>query len=326
MKNKKRGEISTQMIVFWILLIASFVILLFFLFRANLGGESRIEICRNSVMLRGTSQLATEIPLKCTRDYVCITNDGNCKGMVKPRKVKVKTENEVYEALAQEMSDCWFMFGEGRVNYVSNTNIKRNYCSICSQILFDPSLAKVPGIGKEISKDKLYKYMSMHNVSGKGITYSEYILGTKDIDSLKEAIANGENNSIGVSSFGSIELGKQYYVIMGITSDISTTGWAIRGAAAGAAIIGIGIPLATGVVVGGTLAIAVGATGGGIVGSELSDAEIISRLMNPRIGALVIPGKGVDNRFMVPTIEEVDPENIQALNCEEIITSSSGGN
>ena len=64
---------------------------------------------------------------------------------------KVKTETEVYGILADEMADCWWMFGEGKVNYVGkDLPEKQLYCSICSQLAFDNSLEE---IFPEILKD-----------------------------------------------------------------------------------------------------------------------------------------------------------------------------
>ena len=52
LKNKK-GEMTTQQIVLLIILIASFAVILGFLFKLNFGAESEKDICHNSVVLRG---------------------------------------------------------------------------------------------------------------------------------------------------------------------------------------------------------------------------------------------------------------------------------
>ena len=306
MKNKK-AELSTQQIVLMIILIASFLVILFFLFRLNLGESSQDQICRNSVLQKAS--VFSEAPIQCYRNYVCITKDGSCEGLIKPEKIKVKSLDEVYETLANEMADCWWMFGEGKVEYVGKDFTKNNYCSICSQIYFDDSLENLEGIeDKKISKDELYNYLAENNYS-KDQTYSQYLLGTNDLSQFKSQ-----------GSFGNIEIGKQYFNVMGITSGVGNPWTASLGAGA-AAYTAIGIfktfivsattsgppGWVAGLIVVGTAAITAGAL-------EISD------LIEPEIGAIVVDGRGIDNKFMIPTLQEADSDKFKALNCEEILT------
>lgn len=48
-KNRK-GELTTQQLVMLIILILSFAVILFFIFRLNLGGTTNKEICHDSVV------------------------------------------------------------------------------------------------------------------------------------------------------------------------------------------------------------------------------------------------------------------------------------
>ena len=116
----KRGELTTQQIVVLIILITSFIVLMFFLFRLNFQETTNKEICRNSVVLKGKSVLPADMtPLKCNTNYVCITKDGSCEGLTYySYKIDVENKDEMYSALAEEMADCWWMFGEGEINYV----------------------------------------------------------------------------------------------------------------------------------------------------------------------------------------------------------------
>ena len=63
-KKQKRGEITTTQLVTVIVLIASFVILLFLYFRLDLGATTDAEVCRNSVMLLGKSGM---MPMKINK-------------------------------------------------------------------------------------------------------------------------------------------------------------------------------------------------------------------------------------------------------------------
>src|SRR3989344_3635482 len=186
MLNKK-GEITTQQIVTLIILIASFAVILFLLFRLNLGKQTGTDLCRNSVILKGKSVLPKDtIKLDCYRGYKCLTFDGSCEGLNNPEIAKVKTATDVYKNIADEMAQCWSMFGEGKVNYAGDDLTKNNYCSICSQILFDNSLSEIKEFsGGKISKDFLYNYLSKNNISNNKMSYAQYIFGTNDIEKLK---------------------------------------------------------------------------------------------------------------------------------------------
>jgi hypothetical protein len=302
--KKIKGEITTQQIVLLIILLVSFIVILFLLFRLNLGKESTSEICHNSVVMRGNSVIpANAVPLKCSRNYVCLTKDGSCERMTKPEIKKVKTKEEVYSVLAEEMANCWWMFGEGKVDYVGkNFFIRDNYCSICSQIAFDDSLKQIEGIEDKISEDEFYNYLAVTPVPDKGMNYAQYIFGTNNINDLKNQVLQGENDTeITAGTFGTINLDKQYFVLMGITSEIAGKGWKV------AAVVGLtAVGFFTG---GGGWALA-----GSILGTLIS-------AYGDEVVAVIIPGNGIKNNFMAPTIQEANSESLKKLSCYEIITS-----
>lgn len=324
MKNIK-GELTTQQIVGIIVLIASFMIILFLLFRLGLGSETNQEICRNSVILKGGSPLPeNSVSLKCYKNYECISNDGDCENLNSPDKnSRVESVDEVYQELADGMARCWWMFGEGKINYVGDDLTKNNYCSICSQIELDESLKDVNGIAEgKISRDGLYDYLSTTKVPREDVTYLEYIFGTKDLVGLKRQIIDSENNTKGIETFGEIETEKQYYVVMGITSGVSGWKWIGGGAGAGAStaslitvgsiILGATNPI--GWVSGAAL------IGAGVIGGSIGSG--IAETVEPQVLALTVQGRGINNKFMAPTIVEVDSEKFRALNCEDVLTLS----
>jgi hypothetical protein len=186
---KKKGEITTTQIVTWIVLIVSFIVILFFVTQLNLGKTTSDEVCHNSVLTRSTGVFGKEtIPLQCKTNYVCISQDGTCEGMTSPEIKKVKTVEEIYEILAGEMYNCWWMFGEGKLNYVGNTAFSEPICSICDQVGFDNSMNEIFPTG-EIDKNEFYSYLSNTNISGKDITYLDYLIGLKSSQSIKDALA-----------------------------------------------------------------------------------------------------------------------------------------
>ena len=277
----------------------------------NLGQETSKELCRNSVITKGKSVFPVDtVRLNCYRSYKCITQDGTCEGLNNPEVKKVNNVTQIYGEIAKEMSDCWWMFGEGNMDYIGTGVTKKNYCSICSQIAFDNSLANVQGVSDgKISKDELYNYLAKTNMGGEDYTYSQYLFGTNNLEQLKQASA-GKG---GPSTFGTIETGKQFFVVMGITSEVSTLYW-VGGAAAGAVagiVVGltpIGWAIGTGVII--------TSIGGGIAGASYSEG------VAPIISGIVLKGKGVENNFLRPTVVEADSDRFKALNCQEILTYS----
>jgi len=314
--KKRRGELSTQQIILLIILIASFLIILFFLFRLNLSSESDREICHNSVVTRGSSVVPSEsVPLKCSRSYICITKDGTCEGMTDPEIKKVKTETEVYAVLAEDMADCWWMYGAGQIDYVQNDLKKNHYCSICSQILFDDSLNEIkdsegnPSFEEgKISKDELYNFLTIADYSSDdGQTYSQYLFGTNNLENLKKEFSQDEDVEL---SFGNIEIGKQYYDVMGIVSEISVWKLALVGAGLGV-VVAVVAPVG---LIGGAIIVGSGGAVGGVIGDDVSE------LFQPEILGVIVEGDGIDNQFLAPTIIEVDAEKFEALNCKSVVS------
>jgi len=281
----RKGELTTEQIVILIVLVASFAVILFFIFRLNLGQETEDEICHNSVITRGKSILPTEtFPLKCKRSYVCLSVDGKCEKMVKPDLIKVETKEEVYKVLADELADCWWMFGEGKVDYVGKDALPELYCSICSQVAFDDSVKDVFGGANEFDKEKFYEYLSK-NEKSKGETYLEYLFNTNDLSN----IYSGD--------FGKISLDKQYYSLIGIKSKTSELTWATLGTLTFVA----GVLTGGSIWVVGVLALSVG--GGGYF-----------------VAPIVSGGSG--NDFILPSLIKANSPEIDSLGCDFILTSS----
>jgi hypothetical protein len=297
----KRGDITTQQLVLLIILIVSFAVILFFIFRLNLGKTSVKEICHNSVITRGSSVLPAEsIPLNCQTTYTCITKDGSCEKMSGSFETKkVKTETEVYQILADEMADCWWMFGEGKVNYVGK-DLPANhlYCSICSQLAFDNSLEEIFPEG-EIEQKNLYDYLSVTNISGEDMSYLDYLVGLKSSEEIESTLQDTG------SDFGKINLENQHYVIMGITSDVNTLGWILVGAGLGA-VGGAAIVFTAGLATPVVVAMAAGAITGSVLG---------------HFGGMMIEGES-GHDYLRPTIIEANSEDFEKYDCVDIKTLS----
>lgn len=228
--------------------------------------------------------------------------------MTDPKVKKVKTVEEIYGVLAEQMADCWWMFGEGKIDYVGKDFfLKDNYCSVCSQIGFDNSIKEIEGVGEQISKDKLYEYLSKTKMPNSEINYAEYFFGTNDINMLKRVALKAEDGStVSVGTFGNIDLDKQHFVLMGITSELSGRGWKI---AAGSAIAVVGL--------------FTGYTWVGMIsGALVVGAGEVTQGIDPEISAIIVQGNGVKNTFMAPTIQEANSNSLKKLDCYDVITTS----
>ncbi len=297
-----KGELTTKHIVLLIIVIVSFAVILFFLLRLDLGKETEKELCHNSVVMRGTSFVPSDtLPLKCKTNYVCISKDGSCEKMTTPEIKKAKTRDEVYKILADDFVDCWWMFGEGKINYVSDTFFSEVYCSICSQIAFDDSVEEIFN-QNNFSEKELYDYMGNENMPKRQTTYVEYLYeGVKDFSKIHSG------------PFKEINFDKQYYVVMGITSDINMVGWVFVGAGVLATATAVAIWAPVTIPILGAISVKA-VTGVSLVGGAALSGGIGGHF----VGTVV---KGLSgNDFLRPTILEANAEEFNSLKCHSINT------
>ncbi len=242
LKNKKGDGKIPFLIISLIILIVSALVVLGFIFIINPSKTSDATVCHNAVLTRGAEVLPTQIvPLNCKTSYVCLSKDGSCEEMTNPEVVKANTIEAVYEALANKMAECWWMFGEGKLNYVGKDVNPQLYCSICSQVAFDNSIKKIFPTG-EISKADFYDYLASNKAPGQDISYLDYLVGVKRSQDIKDYLKqdNPELGKINVA-FGNMSIEKQYYLLTGQFSDVAVWRKALGIGAAGATIVAGGI-------------------------------------------------------------------------------------
>jgi hypothetical protein len=254
----------------------------------------------NKATLIKTTSSGDAVTLDCKRQYICLTNDGSCEKMVEPTKIKVKTEEDVYRALATDLTDCWWMFGEGKTNYLSKELLSNMYCSICSNIVFDDSVNKIIP-SNEIDKKTLYEYMASHQMPEKSVSYFEYLYGTNDLNYIF-----GDALSKGVS-LGKMNLNEQYLSMTAVSSKINKVTWffvgagIVAGLAILAPIVGVSVPI---------VYVLVAAGGAGIAGST-----VVAPLVDTFYGANAMPP------FFIG-INSQELEEFKNLGCKDIETSS----
>jgi len=186
--TSKKGEMTTQQIVTIIILVLSFSVILFLLFRLNLGDTTNEEICHNSVLLQESALKGGLVD--CRTSYLCISGEEDCVDFNYDKKIDVKNKNEAMGIIADEMAKCWWMFGEGEVDYLGE-DLKGYHCAICS-------IVKLSSDVEEISYEELYNYMEINKTETEGPSYSEYLYKMSEADSLtpEGSILSGEKYSI----------------------------------------------------------------------------------------------------------------------------------
>lgn len=207
----KRGEITTQQIVLLIILLVSFAIILIFIFYLNPGETTNKEICHNSVVLNDKSA-GISGAIDCRTNYVCISGGGDCESLPGAAKIKVNPSKreEIVGAIAKEMADCWWMFGEGNIEYVNPNAFEGVSCSVCSVISFDEKLKEI----ESIPYIELYDgFNKDRDVNKPGETYIEYVYGRGSLSQL-------ESEFYFKDYFGkSLDFNNDYVVLTGIKQE-----------------------------------------------------------------------------------------------------------
>lgn len=211
----KRGELTTQQIVILIILIVSFIIILVFIFLLHPSELTNKEICHNSVVMKDkSSSLIGE--LDCKTGYVCISGGGECENFnpTTTKKIELKSDGRnkerVINATIEEMEECWWMFGEGKVNYIGKQLTYSKYCAICSIIVFDEEIEKyskeeiLPITYREIYEEML---KSRDNTQ----THLNYLYNKNTLGSFEEDFYVEEYLD------NQLEANKQYFILTGLS-------------------------------------------------------------------------------------------------------------
>jgi hypothetical protein len=212
--ENKRAELTTKQIVVMIVLVASFVVVLLLFSRLGLQDITDKEICHNSVVLMGQQKL-TAGPLDCRTNYVCISGGGKCGDFSETSKVEVNPnrKDEIMNAIAEEMSDCWWMFGEGNIKYQKGLLASKVSCSICSIVVFDDKIQKnYPSI----SNRAFYDYLQATNKDNSQ-TYLQYLYG---ISTLPSTLNIKNAHYFGFSLSGDIDTSIKNSVLTGVDMNI----------------------------------------------------------------------------------------------------------
>lgn len=136
----KKGELTSQQVILLVLVIASFLIALFFFYSIVSDNYSEDELCKLSVLGRAStsSSIKGNIPLKCTTEKICLTSasGGECEQFAGEEKVmRVDLPNNDPQAVAdiiekvyaESLYSCWKMMGEGRLDLFGSSELYTSF-------------------------------------------------------------------------------------------------------------------------------------------------------------------------------------------------------
>ncbi len=307
----KKGEITSNQIVILVILIVSFAVILFFWLSFGIKGTTDKEICHNSVITRGSVPVFKDtVELQCKTQKVCITAD-SCEDEGKYEEIiKVKSKDELKNEIIDLMYDCWWMMGEGKVDYQSSGAWKNLYCAQCAIIDFDDSVKKQYG---DISYIELLNSMRSNSLPGKDMNYMEYLYGTDSI----QAVSNGFRDSLEDKEGVEMDLEKNFIYTDG--RYVLVTGIVKKGSAGTWIGVGAGVVIGAGIIIGsaGTGTPAVIAAAVSIV--SIKGAVLVGGggLVGGGAGWLIQKG---DTGYLSPMLVSYNADVLNALECKDFTT------
>lgn len=195
--QNKKGDVSIEFLIGVIILVISFVVILFFIFLVPWNPVIDKETCHQSIVYRATAKIkaldfSETIPLKCQTEKLCLTMSGNDCEFISTKKNpvekinlgrdKIKAKEKIKEVFADKLVECHSMIGEGQLNFLPHQILKlkdTKYGLICTRILFDKEAKeKIETIGF----GEFYSYLEKKTVGGENDrSYLDYLYpGVKD--------------------------------------------------------------------------------------------------------------------------------------------------
>lgn len=250
----KRGA-SVQNIIIGIIILLVTAAIIFFFFKALPYKETvdkeachQSAILRNNMFLKG--EFGPQIPLNCKTQEIVISST---------------SEEEIKREIANAMYDCWWMLGEGKLNFFQRkpTFNDPSYCVICAIISFDENTQKkVPRI------EGMTNYLILTKIPQKNITYWDYI-------------TSGEAPLKDVADPVVLETNRKYAIIYSLTEKSTLAGYlgggsmgAVIGTLAGAAVGTLVFPgggTVAGVAIGSKIGMVIGGIAGGRSGTFIGE-------------------------------------------------------
>ncbi|MFH0831935.1 MAG: glycine zipper domain-containing protein [archaeon] len=278
--NKKGIEAEVLVGIIITIIVASVIFWFLYIYNSRTTDFIDREACHQSVLMRSLptivgAPLRAGLPLKCRTEKILLTQDD---------------ENAIKSRIANAMHDCWWMLGEGKLNFFSAGLFKKNYCLICSTIKFDKD-------AKNLKINDFKEYLAVEKLPTSNITYLQYF---SNLDS-PEVVGTGEV----------IDTNEEYVVVFSFFKNELLSNWLAVGeggwiGAKVGAVIGSIIPGP-----GTTIGAGVGLIIGGAIGGALQDKwkKIIADMFSG--------GKGSDYLASLYLVE-YNPQDIREVGCTNI--------
>ncbi len=283
MKKEKKADMSISWIVIIILTILGFVVLLllylFFPWKETID----LETCHNSVLIKAITPNVpisggklVELPLRCKTEKICISTKtkGDCDefyGKYTTKKVikdPDKQQEKIKEILAEQLYNCWWMMGEGKVQVFTREASGTYYkdrCVLCARIAFSKELKEQGG------KVKLFfNYLQNTKVPGAEYTYLDFLSKSIDATGRGRLISREGMYNIDPGESRDLPYSKQHVIIF---REFDRTVLQKRLGAAAGGLLGLFISLKTGLTKAGFL-VGVGIYAGSQFGDAIGGAYI----------------------------------------------------
>ncbi len=256
-----------------------------------------VELCKLSVVAKaGTTYAGAELTspfkdLNCQTTRITISEKGIKSSKPGEDKKfsddKTKNSNFVKKVIADELHDCWYQFGEGKINFWGDFDSGKR-CVICSDIRFDDSAKdknKLPPTIEDFGKYLFTEFKP-------GTSYYDFLtsgsrgdLGSPITDTGKTVIDTGKGYSVlhvtakedlKVKAIGAALAGAIIGCKVGATAGTIATSWTGPGAAVGGAVGGAAGCLGGFIVGIGTVIVTKDSSSGYIVGTNFIKTEDIT--------------------------------------------------
>ena len=293
----KRGELTSKQLITIIILIISFAIIIIFFVSLNLRQTIDTEACRNSVILRGSLPLGADtVQLKCKTQSVCLSMGEDCdvtrEDLV---TIDVENENELTKEMVNLLWDCWWMMGEGKVDYMSaGLGRSEPYCSICSKVYFDGKIQEKYKKDGGIPYSLIYNYMQRNKVPERDESFLFSIYKVNSMDSIRQDLLVDSGYDIYQYK---LDPEKEQVV----TTAIVKEGWAeglISGVATSAVIIG-------------SVALSPMTLGTSLVAGSLAVGTAVG---------FTVEALDDDTSYLTPQYLEFNGDALKALDCKEYVS------
>jgi hypothetical protein len=182
MIKTKKGVVGSAFLVGMIITLAAFVIIavLITAFSKDAGDKEVELLCRDSIAFRASSMISVDGTLASANiksPVLCKVNDYKLEG----------EKEQLMRQIADKMSRCWWMFGEGQYEEILNpgefktlsfgTSDIKNRCFVCFSLIIDEGeitgSIKYPQDGKITSRE-MSEFIRNEKHSKVNKTYLEY--------------------------------------------------------------------------------------------------------------------------------------------------------